>query len=159
VACLCRTVVLRGVPVSASVCSPPPFSDDLSMMVVPCPGIAGMRPVHRESSGWGRRAPAGRRRPQVIVRPPPGWWTGAGVDGWSDNPRTVISAMIDAQPAAVVRCQNSSDVERGITFAREHELVLCVGGGGHDVAGNAVCDGALALDLSPTRHLCSVAWI
>ena len=61
--------------------------------------------------------------------------------------------MVDRRPAAVVRCQNPSDVCRGIAFARRHELPLAVRGGGHNVAGNAVCDDGIMLDLSPMRHL------
>jgi hypothetical protein len=70
-----------------------------------------------------------------------------------DGVRAVFNAMIDRRPAAVVRCQNSSDVCRGIAFARQHSLALSVRGGGHNVTGNAVCDGGLMVDLSPMRHL------
>ena len=56
--------------------------------------------------------------------------------------------MIDRRPLAVIRCMNASDVVRGITVARRHYLPLSVRGGGHSVAGNAVVDGAVMLDLS-----------
>jgi hypothetical protein len=56
--------------------------------------------------------------------------------------------MIDRRPLAVLRCADASDVVRGITFARRHRLSLSVRGGGHNVAGSAVVDGALMLDLS-----------
>jgi hypothetical protein len=75
------------------------------------------------------------------------------IDPEYDRIRSVFNAMIDRRPAAVVRCQNPSDVVRGIGFAREHDLALAVRGGGHNVAGNAVCDGGVVVDLSPMRHL------
>jgi FAD/FMN-containing dehydrogenase len=74
-------------------------------------------------------------------------------DSGYDAARTVFNAMIDRRPAAVLRCEDPADVARGILFAREHELPLSVRGGGHNVAGNAVCDGGLVLDLSPMKAL------
>ncbi|HEU0214945.1 MAG TPA: FAD-binding oxidoreductase [Jiangellaceae bacterium] len=56
--------------------------------------------------------------------------------------------MIDRRPLAVIRCVDVSDVVRCIAFARQHDLPLSVRGGGHSVAGNAVRDGAVMLDLS-----------
>ena len=70
-----------------------------------------------------------------------------------DTVRAVFNGMIDRRPAAIVRCTASIDVARGITFAREHDLVLSVRGGGHNVAGNAVCDGGIMLDLSLMKQL------
>jgi FAD binding domain/Berberine and berberine like len=70
-----------------------------------------------------------------------------------DTVRAVFNGMIDRRPAAVIECRGPDDVARGITFAREHDLVLSVRGGGHSVAGNAVCDGGLMLDLSPLKEL------
>ncbi len=65
-----------------------------------------------------------------------------------DKARAVFNGMIDRRPMAVVRPVDASDVVRCITFARRLDLPLSVRGGGHSVAGNAVCDGALMLDLS-----------
>jgi FAD/FMN-containing dehydrogenase len=59
--------------------------------------------------------------------------------------------MIDRRPAAVVRCQGAADVLAAVRFARERDLLLCMKGGGHNIAGLAVADGALLLDLSPMR--------
>ncbi|WP_261325735.1 FAD-binding oxidoreductase [Modestobacter marinus] len=61
--------------------------------------------------------------------------------------------MIDRRPAVIVRCGGPADVARAVAFAREHDLVLSVRGGGHGVAGNAVCDGGILLDLSPVKDL------
>jgi hypothetical protein len=60
----------------------------------------------------------------------------------------VFNGMIDRRPLAVIRPVDASDVVRCIEFARRHELPISVRGGGHSVAGHAVCDGAMMLDLS-----------
>lgn len=70
-----------------------------------------------------------------------------------DSARAVFNAMIDRRPLAILRCREAADVARGIVFAREHELPLSVRGGGHNVAGNAVCDGGIMLDLLGMRDL------
>ena len=70
-----------------------------------------------------------------------------------DSARAVFNAMVDRRPAAVLRCAGPSDVARGIAFAREHDLTLSVRSGGHNVSGNAVCDGGLMLDLSAMTAL------
>jgi FAD/FMN-containing dehydrogenase len=73
-----------------------------------------------------------------------------GDAGYEDS-RTVWNAMIDRHPAAVVRCLGTSDVIGAVKFAREHKLLLCIKGGGHNIAGLATADGALMLDLSSMR--------
>ena len=70
-----------------------------------------------------------------------------------DDARAVFNAMIDRRPLAIVRCRDALDVAAGIRFARDHDLVLSVRGGGHGVAGNAVCDGGIMLDLSGMKDV------
>ena len=72
---------------------------------------------------------------------------GPGDRGY-DAARAVFNGMIDRRPLAVIRAVHASDVVRCIEFARQHEVPLSVRGGGHSVAGHAVRDGALMLDLS-----------
>ena len=70
-----------------------------------------------------------------------------------ETARTIWNAMIDRRPAAVVRAAGAADVMRAVDFARTHELPLAVRGGGHNIAGNAVCDGGLLLDLTPMKSV------
>ena len=65
-----------------------------------------------------------------------------------DAARTIWNAMVDKRPAMIARCAGASDVRRSVDFARDHGLLLSVRGGGHNVAGNAICDGGLMIDLS-----------
>jgi hypothetical protein len=65
-----------------------------------------------------------------------------------DPARAVFNGMIDRRPLAVVRSADASDVIRCIEFVRRHDLPLSVRGGGHSVAGDAVHDDAIMLDLS-----------
>ena len=70
-----------------------------------------------------------------------------------EQARTIWNAMIDRHPAAIIRAAGAADVMRAVNVAREHQLVLAVRGGGHNVAGNAVCDGGLMLDLTPMKSV------
>jgi len=65
-----------------------------------------------------------------------------------DESRTVWNAMIDRNPAVVVRCLGVADVITCVQFAREHNLLICIKGGGHNIAGLATADGAMMLDMS-----------
>jgi len=65
-----------------------------------------------------------------------------------DDVRRIWNGTVDRYPAVVVRCSGTADVVRAVAFAREHDLPLAVRGGGHNVAGTAVCDGGLVVDLS-----------
>lgn len=68
-----------------------------------------------------------------------------------DDARRIWNGMIDRCPAIIARCAGTADVVDAVNFAREHDLLLAVRGGGHNVAGNAVCDGGLMIDLSAMR--------
>ena len=65
-----------------------------------------------------------------------------------DDARTIWNAMIDRRPGLIARCSGAADVKLAIGFARDHDLLVSVHGGGHNIAGNAVCDGGLMIDLS-----------
>jgi FAD/FMN-containing dehydrogenase len=73
-----------------------------------------------------------------------------GAPGY-DESRTIWNAMIDRRPGLIVRCAATADVALAVRFAREHDLLLAVRGGGHNIAGNAVCEGGLMIDLSPMK--------
>jgi FAD/FMN-containing dehydrogenase len=75
-----------------------------------------------------------------------------GADDY-DAARTVWNAMIDRRPALIARCSGVADIIAAVTFAREHGLLLSIKGGGHNVAGKAVCDDGLLLDLSPMKGI------
>ena len=65
-----------------------------------------------------------------------------GVPGY-DEARTIWNAVIDRKPGVIIRCQGAADVVQAIQFAAAHKLLVAVRGGGHNIAGNAVCDGGL----------------
>ena len=73
-------------------------------------------------------------------------------DGF-DIARKVYNAMIDKHPALIVRCAGVADVIAAVTFARANNLLVAVRGGGHNVAGNALCDGGIVIDLSGMRAI------
>jgi FAD/FMN-containing dehydrogenase len=75
-----------------------------------------------------------------------------GQDGYSAA-RRVWNGMIDRKPALIARCAGAADVISALTFARSHGLLVSVRGGGHNVTGNAVCDGGLMIDLSPMKAI------
>jgi FAD/FMN-containing dehydrogenase len=68
-----------------------------------------------------------------------------------DTARSVWNAMIDRRPALIVRCKGSLDVIRAVEFARAHHLPASIRGGAHNVAGHAVCDRGVMIDLSSMR--------
>ena len=68
-----------------------------------------------------------------------------------ENARRIHNGLIDRRPALVARCHGTADVQAAVRFARERGLEIAVRGGGHNVAGNAVCDGGLMIDLSAMR--------
>src|SRR5262249_11339811 len=70
-----------------------------------------------------------------------------GSDGY-DAARKIWNAMIDKRPALIARCAGAADVIHAVNFARTNGLLVSVRGGGHNVSGNAICDGGLMIDLS-----------
>jgi FAD/FMN-containing dehydrogenase len=84
---------------------------------------------------------AGTVRGRVLV---------SGDEGY-DEARAIWNGLIDRSPALIVQCTGAADVVDAVNFARAHDLLLSIKGGGHNVAGNAVNDGGLVIDLSGMR--------
>jgi FAD/FMN-containing dehydrogenase len=80
-------------------------------------------------------------RGQVIRRDDPDY----------DEARRVWNGMIDKRPAMIARCSGTADVMAAVDFARDRAVPLSIRGGGHNVAGRAVCDDGLVIDLSHMR--------
>ncbi len=72
-------------------------------------------------------------------------------DAGYEEARLVWNGMIDRQPALIVRCTGTADVCAAIAFVREHGLMSSVKGGGHNIAGLAICDGGVVIDMSLMR--------
>jgi FAD/FMN-containing dehydrogenase len=72
-------------------------------------------------------------------------------DSAYDDARSIWNGLIDRRPALIVQCSGAADVVDAVNFARDHGLVLSIKAGGHNVAGNAVNDGGLVIDLSQMR--------
>ena len=70
-----------------------------------------------------------------------------------EETRKVWNGMIDKRPALIARCAGAADVIAAVTFAREHDVLVSVRGGGHSVAGKAVCNGGLMIDLARMREV------
>ena len=71
-------------------------------------------------------------------------------DGY-ESARKIWNATIDKHPALIVRCTTKSDVVHAVNFARDNGLLLAVRGGGHNIAGNAMCDDGIVIDLSQMK--------
>jgi FAD/FMN-containing dehydrogenase len=67
--------------------------------------------------------------------------------------RRVWNGMVDRRPALIARCAGEEDVVAALRFARVSELPVAVRGGGHNVAGNAVCDGGVVIDLGGLKDI------
>ena len=69
-------------------------------------------------------------------------------DGDYDAARIIWNGSVDKRPALMAQCSGVADVIDAVNFARDHDLLLAVRGGGHNVAGNAMCDDGVVIDLS-----------
>lgn len=70
-----------------------------------------------------------------------------------EEARVIWNAMIDRKPGLIVRCSGAADVMQAIRFARDNQLLVAVRGGGHNIAGSALCDGGLMINLSPMKSV------
>jgi FAD/FMN-containing dehydrogenase len=70
-----------------------------------------------------------------------------------DEARKVWNGMIDKRPGLIARCTGVADVISAVDFARTHQLLVSVRGGGHNIPGNAVCNGGLMIDLACMRSV------
>jgi FAD/FMN-containing dehydrogenase len=68
-----------------------------------------------------------------------------------DDARAVWNGTVDRRPRLIARCSGTADVAAAVRFARDRDLEIAVRGGGHNVAGTAVCDGGIVIDLSAMR--------
>jgi FAD/FMN-containing dehydrogenase len=69
-------------------------------------------------------------------------------NGSYETARKIWNASIDKYPGVIARCSGPADVVAAVNFARENRLLVAVRGGGHNVAGRALCDGGIVIDLS-----------
>ncbi len=74
-------------------------------------------------------------------------------DAGYDDARKVWNGTVDRRPALIARCMNDGDVQAAVRFAAEHQMLLSVRAGGHHIAGNAVAEGGLMIDLSGMRSI------
>ncbi|MCZ6873518.1 MAG: FAD-binding oxidoreductase [bacterium] len=75
------------------------------------------------------------------------------VDAGYDDARKVWNGMIDRKPGLIIRCTGAADVITAVNLARTNNLLVSVHGGGHNIAGNAVCEGGLMIDLSGMKGI------
>ncbi len=68
-----------------------------------------------------------------------------------ESARKIWNAMIDKHPALIARCATTSDVVLALNFAKDNGRILAVRGGGHNIAGNAMCDDGIVIDLSQMK--------
>ena len=75
-----------------------------------------------------------------------------GDEGY-DKARTIWNAMIDRRPGLVIQCAGVNDVKCAVDFVRSNGLCSSVKGGGHNIAGSAVCENGVLIDLSGMRSV------
>src|SRR5439155_18642340 len=69
-----------------------------------------------------------------------------------DAARKVNNGMIDRRPRAIVMCTDTADVIAAVNFARDHDALVSIRGGGHNAGGLGVCDDGLVIDLAPIKY-------
>jgi len=74
-------------------------------------------------------------------------------DSGYEEARQIWNAMIDRRPALIVRCAEAADVTAAIAFARHNRLEISMRGAGHNIAGNAICDGGLMIDFANMKKV------
>ena len=74
-------------------------------------------------------------------------------DSEYDIARKVWNGMIDRRPAVIIQCHSSDDVLQAMKFAKNYNLIVSVKGGGHNIAGNSVCEGGVMIDLSKMKEI------
>ncbi|MBP6018348.1 MAG: FAD-binding oxidoreductase [Burkholderiaceae bacterium] len=72
-------------------------------------------------------------------------------DNAYENARKIWNAMIDKHPTLIARCAATSDVVQAVNFARDNKILLAIRGGGHNIAGSAICDNGIVIDLSQMK--------
>lgn len=107
---------------------------------VPATGLAGKQVVLKNAEIEDLRASL---RGQLLV---------PGQEGY-DAARKVWNGAFNKKPALIARCAGAADVAQAVKFARAHELLVAVRGGGHSMSGHSVCDGGLMIDLSPMKSI------
>ena len=70
-----------------------------------------------------------------------------------DSSRTIWNAMIDRKPSLIARCAGVADIMHTVAFARDQGLLVSVRAGGHNIAGSAVCDAGVMIDLSAMKSV------
>ena len=70
-----------------------------------------------------------------------------------DDARSIWNAMIDKCPSLIARCTSTEDIVQAVRFAKAHGLLIAVRGGGHNIAGNASCEGGMVIDLSQMKSV------
>jgi len=74
-------------------------------------------------------------------------------DAGYDDVRAIWNATVNRKPALIARCTRPEDVVQAVKFGRQHNLLVSIRGGGHNIAGNAVCDDGIMIDLSPMKSV------
>jgi hypothetical protein len=74
-------------------------------------------------------------------------------DAGYDQARKIWNGMIDRKPAIIVQCLNATDVQQAVKLAAKHAMLVSIRGAGHNVSGNAVCNGGIMIDLSQMKNV------